>query len=79
MSSRTWVCHGNLLNLLLAHISPDRRYGKHHYGTRAADNDGVEVCGLVDRGPLEVAQRLFEEERGGGDAGHRGCILSSRK
>ena len=73
---RTWVCHRDLGDLLLAHISPDRGNGNDHYGTSASDHDGVEVCRLVDRGPFHVAYRLLEEARGGGNAGHGRCIAA---
>jgi hypothetical protein len=67
--SRTWISHGNLRNLLLAHVSPYRRDRDDQHGTHAADDNAVEVCGLVDRGPFEVVQWALEEERGDG-SGH---------
>ena len=75
-SQRTWVCKGNLGDLLLAHISPKWWNRNKHYRTRTADDDGVKVCRLMDRSPFEVAYRLFEEQRGGRN-GHDGGIAVS--
>lgn len=76
--SRTWVCQGNLLNGLCAHVSPNRRDGNQHYRTSEADDDRVEVSRLVVRSPFHVPQRLAEEERGGRDAGHVCCVMCER-
>jgi hypothetical protein len=67
---RTWISQRNLSNLLLAHVSPDRRHRNHHNRSDASHNDRVKVRRLVDRGPLEVSKRLSEEERGSRGASH---------
>ena len=69
----TRISHRNLSNLLLAHVSPYRRDREHQYGSSQADNDAVEVCGLLDGGPFEVAEGRLEEAWGGGYAGHCVC------
>lgn len=66
----TWVSQRNNRPLLLAHVPPNRRDSSHHHRPHATHNDGVKVRRLVDRRPSEVAQRLLEEARGRGSAGH---------
>ena len=56
------IRHGNLGNLLLGHVPPDRGHGNHQHRLRQADEDGVEVGGLVDARPVQVVQRLLDEE-----------------
>lgn len=55
---------------LLAQVPPDGGHCEDHDGADAAHDDAVEVGGLVVRGPLQVAQGLAVEARGGRDAGH---------
>jgi hypothetical protein len=72
--THTGISHGDLRPLFLPHVSPNRRHSSHHNRARASNDDGEEVCGLVDGRPAQVAQRSAEEERGGWGAGHDcGC------
>ena len=69
---RNRVRQGNLGDGLLAQVPPDGGHCEDHDGADAADDDAVEVGGLVVRGPLQVAQGLAVEARIGGH-GLRWC------
>lgn len=46
----------------MSQISSNRRNGDNHNGTYESDCDRVEVGGLVNGNPSEIAEGLLEEE-----------------
>jgi hypothetical protein len=66
---RTRISHRDLRPLFLPHVPANRRHSKHHNRARAPNYNAVEVRGLVDGRPAQVAQWCAEEE-GGCRAGH---------
>lgn len=53
----TRVCERNWLGIHVTEISPDRGESDERNGTERTDDDRVEYCRLLVRGPAEVAKR----------------------
>lgn len=66
---RTGIRLRHLRDPLVPEVPPCRNDHSNDSWTSEPDADGVEVGGLVDRGPAEVAEGLLEEEGSGGHGG----------
>lgn len=72
--SRTGIRLRDLCDPFVPKVLPCRNSDSNDSRASESDTDGVEVGGLVDRGPAEVADGLLEEE---GSGGHGGLVRVS--
>lgn len=73
--SHTRICHRNHWPGPIAKESPNRRRNHKHNRTQGRNSQAVEVGGLVDRGPAQVADGRLPELgiKRGAAAGRRHC------